>query len=117
MITEEQIQECQDLALKNDSVKALLEAFLIYHESPYSDIYLSGFEMIDSWRDEIKQNASSIKIMSTDDKKFERAFAIMKSLSSLVESLDEIRGKMLPKQREDVDMARKHKKSDGKVHV
>lgn len=115
MISEDNIKECISVAKGNKAVKALLEDYMIYAESPLVDSYLMAYELIKSWRDELKDNKDSVRIMSAEDKVFDRAFKVVDKLADMVDNLDRIRTKMTPEQIKDVEKMRTMNKIKDKL--
>ncbi len=115
MIGDDDLKECISLSKTNKSVKAMLEDYMIYAESPLVDSYLMAYDLIKSWRDELNDNKASVKIMSSEDKVFDRAFKVVDKLADMVDNLDRIRNKMTPEQIKDVEKQRTMNKIKDKL--
>lgn len=115
MISEDDLKECILLSKTNKSVKAMLEDYTIYVESPLVDSYLMAYDLIKSWRGELNDNKESVRLMSSEDKVFDRAFKVVDKLADMVDNLDRIRSKMTPEQIEDVEKKRSMNKIKDKL--
>lgn len=117
MIGDDDLEECRKIAIKHPAVQKLLASYSVLMESPYADSYLTGHKILTSWNKEIEDNKNSFKLLQTEDKHFDRAFKVITSFDSIITALDNIRQKMTPEQREDVDKKKKLKKMSETVVI
>lgn len=117
MIDKDLMDQCRSLAIKHPAVRGLLDSYLMLAESPYKDSYLTVYSLIDNWQEELRANASKVRLLQAEDKAFDRAFKLATAMPDLISGLDSIRDKMSPDQKEDVDKKRKAKKSEGKIVI
>lgn len=104
MITEEHLQELEKLAKKNDAVESLLREWKELNESPYIESYISIKLLLNEWIGQINSGRKEIDIFSEQsDKSFDRAIKLAtEGINDILTSLDSIRGKMSPKEQEDL---------------
>lgn len=115
MLQKNEIEEVLRLAEDHPVIKKLYDAYQMYDQSPYVDVYTTCYSMITSWRNELETNKSDFKIKDTEDKKFDRAFNVVKGMGDLIEKLDGIRQKMTPEQRMESDKKRRTRNLEEKV--
>ena len=117
MLSSQEVEEIKSLSQQYPAVSRLYDAFVMYDESPYVESYLSVRGMIDHWRKELDENRVEFNIKDTEDKKFERAFIVVKGMAELIEKLDEIRQKMTPEQKLEADKKSRAKKLEDKIAI
>lgn len=117
MLQKNEIEEVLRLAENYPVIKKLFDAYQMYDQSPYVDVYTTCYGMITLWRNELEENKSDFKIRDTEDKKFDRALNVIKGMGDLIEKLDSIRQKMTPEQKMEADKKRRTKNLEEKVVI
>lgn len=126
MISEEILKDLEKLSIKHESVKALLEEWKYFIESPYAETYRTIKEQIKDWNEQLKikpeelrkrvigedQDGKVIAVDWTpgkvdlfgdkDNKEFERVFKYFCDVDLMLKTLESIRSKMSPEEIEDV---------------
>jgi hypothetical protein len=115
VLQKSEVDEILALSKQHPVVKRLYDAFRMYDESPYVDVYTTCYSMISSWQNELDENKGEFRIKDTEDKKFDRAFNVVKGMGDLIEKLDGIRQKMTPDQKMEADKKRRTKKLEDKI--
>lgn len=122
-MTPAQIKELE--MMTSPAVKALLQEWKFFMESPYAETYTTIRDQITDWNEQLKIKEDEVRqrvignditgnlitvawipgrvdlFADKDTKDFERVFKYFDGAKSLVETLDAIRSKMTPEEQRD----------------
>lgn len=124
-INKQELEDLEELAQSNPIVLKLLTQWKEFYNSPYYDTYITLYNQIKDWNEQliikevtiVGENNEEKKVMlgrvdlfgSKDEKDFDRVWKYLSDSVTILEQLDKIRAKLTPEEKKISDSrAKKH---------
>jgi DNA-binding transcriptional regulator YiaG len=92
------------MSKESDRIKQLEVRLLVYEKSPYLGGYMAILKQITQWNNELSMHPIKLSAIEDEDMRaFDKAMKFLEKQKLLYETIDFLREKLTPKEREDSD--------------
>lgn len=92
------------MSKESDRIKQLEDRLLVYEKSPYLGGYMAILKQITQWNNELSMHPINLSAIEDEDMRaFDKAMKFLEKQKLLYETIDFLREKLTPKEREDSD--------------